>query len=446
LTTVYTPLGMLGYGFPKHSLKAAMKEKIDVIALDAGSVDPGPYYLGSGKSFTSNEMVKRDMELILMAGQRKKVPIIIGTAGGSGGLPHLKRLEKIIKEISKKEKYKLKIATINAEQSKEVVEEALELGKIKTFEADAPISLDRIQKATRIVAQMGIQPIIKALELGADVIIAGRAYDAAVIAAFPIWKGENPGLCYHMGKILECGGMVALPRESDGMIGEVKEKSFRVSPADPNKRSEPDIVAAHTLYEKSNPFYHEFPGGSINLKDCTFETVNRRTVEVKGSKFMKSSVNTIKLEGAALTGYRNVSIAGIGDPYVIENISFIEEKVRQKIKRDLNNAELYKINFHNYGLGVINNVISDGKLPSEIGLVVEVVSNSQESANAIGGLARSAMLHMGFPGRMANSGNVGFLFTPAEFEAPECYEFTIFHLMVVDNLTDPFPIDIYEVR
>ena len=39
LITVYAPLGMLGYGFPMRSLKAALEHGFDVIALDAGSVD-----------------------------------------------------------------------------------------------------------------------------------------------------------------------------------------------------------------------------------------------------------------------------------------------------------------------------------------------------------------------------------------------------------------------
>ena len=77
-TTVYAPLGMLGYGFPESSMEAALAHGFDVIALDAGSVDPGPYYLGSGKSFTSRAMVKRDLSLIVQAGQKAHVPILIG--------------------------------------------------------------------------------------------------------------------------------------------------------------------------------------------------------------------------------------------------------------------------------------------------------------------------------------------------------------------------------
>mgnify|MGYP001112986562 CR=1 FL=1 len=78
--------------------------------------------------------------------------------------------------------------------------------------------------------------------------------------------------------------------------------------------------------------------------------------------------------------------------------------------------------------------------PKEIGLVIEVLSQEQETADTVCALARSAILHMGFVGRRANSGNLAFLYTPAEFPAPPCYEFALYHLMVVEDLVKPFPI------
>ena len=98
-TTVYAPLGMLGYGFPESSMEAALAHGFDVIALDAGSVDPGPYYLGSGKSFTSRAMVKRDLSLIVQAGQKAHVPILIGSACGSGATPHLNWAMDILEDV-----------------------------------------------------------------------------------------------------------------------------------------------------------------------------------------------------------------------------------------------------------------------------------------------------------------------------------------------------------
>lgn len=447
--TVYAPLGMLGYGFPIHSLEAAMKHGFDVIALDAGSVDPGPYYLGSGKSFTSRTMVKRDLELILKTARTQKVPLLIGTAGGSGGRPHVDWLMDIFTEIVKEQGLSVKVARIEAEQEASRVINSLREGRIDNFEAGYSLTPELVRKSERIVAQMGIHPFMEALEAGAEVIIAGRAYDAAVIAAYPIWKGEDPGLSYHMGKILECGSLVALPRESDGMIGIINNGAFRVSPADPHKRCFPDTVAAHTLYERSTPFFHAFPGGELDLSACIFTAIDERTVEIKGSKYKDSAENFLKIEGAAFVGYRNLCIAGIRDPQAIKGFAEIEDKVRSKIVNNLpqyKTPQDYRLCFHKYGMGEVMGSHEPMTLnPQEIGLVIEVVSPEQSIADTVGALARSAILHMGFAGRKANSGNLAFLFTPAEFAGPPCYEFNIYHLMQVDSLLEPFPITYLEV-
>jgi hypothetical protein len=56
---------MLGYGYKPVSLENAFAEKLDFIGVDAGSTDPGPYYLGSGKSFVKDLQMKRDLSLVL---------------------------------------------------------------------------------------------------------------------------------------------------------------------------------------------------------------------------------------------------------------------------------------------------------------------------------------------------------------------------------------------
>ena len=42
---VLSPTAILGYGFPEESFIEGMRRKPHVIAVDAGSTDPGPYYL-----------------------------------------------------------------------------------------------------------------------------------------------------------------------------------------------------------------------------------------------------------------------------------------------------------------------------------------------------------------------------------------------------------------
>jgi len=44
---ILSPTAILGYGFPEESFREGMNRKPHVIAVDAGSTDPGPYYLGA---------------------------------------------------------------------------------------------------------------------------------------------------------------------------------------------------------------------------------------------------------------------------------------------------------------------------------------------------------------------------------------------------------------
>ena len=78
--------GLLGYGYSEEALRLAFSEKVDFLGVDAGSTDPGPYYLGSGRSFTDRSAVKRDISLSLPLALRQKAPFVIGTAGGAGSV------------------------------------------------------------------------------------------------------------------------------------------------------------------------------------------------------------------------------------------------------------------------------------------------------------------------------------------------------------------------
>ena len=46
--TILAPCGMLGYGIPQRSLAEGMQRQPDVLGVDAGSTDPGPYYTSRG--------------------------------------------------------------------------------------------------------------------------------------------------------------------------------------------------------------------------------------------------------------------------------------------------------------------------------------------------------------------------------------------------------------
>src|SRR6266849_8353765 len=73
--TVLAPEGMLGYGIPVRSMEEGLKRDPDVLAVDAGSTDPGPYYLGAGVPYTSRRAVKRDLAMMLEAADARRLPV-----------------------------------------------------------------------------------------------------------------------------------------------------------------------------------------------------------------------------------------------------------------------------------------------------------------------------------------------------------------------------------
>lgn len=227
---VLSPTAILGYGFPMESFEEGMKRKPDVIAVDAGSTDPGPYYLGAGKSFTDRNSVKRDLEIMIPAALEAGIPVIVGTAGGSGGRPHVELTADIIKEIARERGLSFKLAVIQSEFDNEFVKEKLRNGDITPLAPAKEITEAEVDESMRIVAQMGEQPFIEALENGAQVILAGRSYDPSVFAALAVKEGFDRGLAMHMGKILECAAIAALPGSgSDSMFGYLREDDFVLS-------------------------------------------------------------------------------------------------------------------------------------------------------------------------------------------------------------------------
>ena len=53
---------------------------------------------------------------------------------------------------------------------------------------------------------MGHEPLAKAIDQGAQVILAGRASDTSLFSTVPLMRGAGAGPAWHAAKILECDG------------------------------------------------------------------------------------------------------------------------------------------------------------------------------------------------------------------------------------------------
>lgn len=443
---VLSPTAILGYGFPEESFQNGMERIPDLIAVDAGSTDPGPYYLGAGKSFTSRAAVKRDLEIILTGAVETSIPAIIGTAGGSGARPHVEWTEAIVREIAREKGLAFRMAVIYADVSKEDVLRALRQGTIRPLHPAPGIGPEEVENSTRIVAQMGAEPVTAALRSGARVILCGRCYDPIPFAAPALTDGFDPGLAVHMGKILECAAIAATPGSGrDCVMGTLYDDCFELESLNPGRAFTPLSTAAHTLYEKSNPYLLPGPGGTLDLRHTRFEAVNAGTVRVSGTIFAPVLPYTIKLEGVKRTGFRTISIAGVRDPVLIAQIDRVLAAVRKESEEDI--GEEGTLLFHVYGKDGVMGVLEPekGRTPHELGLVMEVIAADQERADAICSHVRSTLLHYGYPGRISTAGNLALLYSPSDISCGEVFEFNIYHLMEIDDPERFFPVSIVEV-
>ncbi len=446
---VLSPTGILGYGYPESSLEAALRENPDMIGVDAGSTDPGPYYLGAGVSFTGREAVKRDASLLLRAAVSRGIPLVVGSAGGSGGKAHTDWTADIFRELAGELGLSFPMAVIYADVPKALVKERLISGGVTTLDGSPELSEKDIDDATGIVAQMGVEPLIRALEAGAQVVIAGRAYDPAVFAALPILRGYDPGLAVHMGKILECACIAAVPGSaSDCLLGRIYEDRFEVWPASDKRVCTVSSVAAHTLYEKNDPVRLHGPGCLLDLSEMEVAECSPGRVAVRGSRLHRTSPYYVKLEGARAAGYRTVCIAATRDPVMIREMDGILEAVKATALSTPAGAPPSRLTIHVYGKnGVMGELEPVGETGShELCLVIEALAESQEKADALCALTRSELLHFGYPGRLGTGGNLALPFSPSEMKCGRVYHFCVYALMRVDDPCECFTMELSEVR
>ena len=443
--------GMLGYGFTEEAFHGGLALGLDLIACDAGSADGGPYYLGSGTAFVSRLAVKRDLGLMVTAGFEAKVPVFIGSAGGSGSDVQVDWTLDILREICIEHKISPRIIVLRSEIDIATLKAKIRDGKTSSLGPISPLTSGDADITHRVVAMIGAEPFQEAIEAGADVVVAGRSSDAAIYASIPLKLGSDPGLAWHMGKIIECGAQVIEPREGqDCVVGTIYEDYFTVEPGHPERKCTRTRVAAHTLYENPSPYYLKEPSGTLNTSSAVFEQIDERRVRVSGSLWEPTDQYTVKLEGVKELGYRTVFLAGIRDPILVSTIDDFISACRLRVAKDVATLSIaetdYTLGIKIYGQNAImglNEPVTKSA-SHELAVLVDVIARTEEKSRAVCAKARYSLLHTDFPGRMCISGNLAIPFSPSDLGAGTVYEFNIWHTMECDDPMEPVRMEILD--
>ena len=446
-----TTSSCLGYGFPEDSLKRGLARQPHFVGVDGGSTDPGPHYLGSGECLNSVAAMKRDLRLMLMGAVAHRIPMVISSVGGSGAEPQLQVVAQLARDIAREERLGFRMALIHTDQSNADVRAWHEAGRISPLRNVPALTVQDIEQSSRIVGMMGPEPFMKALDGGAQIILAGRASDAAPWAACAMSRGLPPAPAWYAGKMLECGTATALPKGHDCLLATVRPDHVEVEPPNPARRCTPFSVAIHALHENASPTIHLEPGGTLDATDCSFTALSDRSVRVAGMRWIPRPYD-IKLEGAALVGHRAITICGTRDPVLIGRIDSYLDAVRtDTVGRCAAfgiGADQYRLVFHVYGKdGVMGAGEPVREIRShELGIVVEVVAATPEAAFAVLSTARIVVGKVDFPGRLCKSGNMAFPFSPSDIPVGPTYRFSLFHVVRNDDPCAMFPIEYEEVR
>ncbi|MFE0923499.1 acyclic terpene utilization AtuA family protein [Streptomyces nigra] len=448
-TGILVPAGMLGAGFSEATVERGLALGADVIAIDGGSTDSGPHYLGASVPKTTTAAVARDLRILLKAAARADIPLIVGSCGTSGTDSGVDWVAGIVADIQSEEHLQLNVARIYSEQDATTLKQHLEAGRIHALPPLGELQAETLESCTHIVGMMGHEPIVAALEAGAHVVLAGRATDTAVAAAYPLMKGMPAGPTWHASKIVECGGQCTTNPRAGGVFATIDADGFTIEPLDPTAACTPHSVAAHMLYETANPFQMREPAGTLDVRDATYTSLDDRTVRVEGSRFHTADQHTVKLEGARITGYETMSFSAIRDPHILANIEawaeLLHTILRQRVEQTLGLREdAYAFDVRLYGYNaVLEGLDPASGPPREVGVMLLVSAADQGTATAIAKIANPLMLHLP-TADMDYLPSLAFATSPAETERGPAYEFVLNHVVDTDTPTDMFRLELQE--
>lgn len=428
--------GSLGTGFKESSLRRGLSEPLDFIAVDSGSTDGGPYYLGTGEWIWAREAYERDLRLGLLGAHRAGVPIIVGSCGGGGGDAAVDGYLQMVQEIVREAGIGVRVATIHCEPDRAWLAGKYRAGQLRELPGAPIIDEQTFYAPGHIVAMAGAEPIQEAIDAGADVVLAGRASDAALFAAIPLARGFDPGAVWNAAKIVECGSAAAENRSGqDCLACAFDDEGFVLEPLDPALRCTPRSVAAHTLYETADPYRLIQPSGTLDARDATYTALDERRTRVVGGTFTPAAEYTAKLEGAAPVGFLSSFWGSTRDPMILAQLdSWIDSltaHTRDRLAGTFGDSG-YDLRITVYGANATTGEPTDA-IPREAVLSFDVLAETQEAASAMARAAYHVALHWPIKEWSGSITTFAHPYSRPVVDRGPVYRFTLNHAVALDE-------------
>lgn len=447
MVKVLIPSGALGLGYDRTALARGIAAKPDIIAIDGGSTDSGPHYLGTGTSKYSRGSTKAEWRELMAARAEAGVPLIIGTAGTCGADDAVDWLVEITREIAAETGASLKLAVLKSGQTPEAMSDAFEAGRITPLAAAPEVTAETFRNCTNIVALAGAEQVQAALNTGADIVIAGRTTDTAIISALPLARGCHAGGAWHGAKIGECGALATTSPNSGSILIEFDETGFTMTPMGAEARATPHTVSAHMLYENSDPYILYEPGGHLDVREATYTALDDRRVRVEGSEWVPSDTYTVKLEGARLAGYQTVSLALVRDPHYVAHVREWCDDIHAKCSAKAQERVGGEFTLELRLIGVdatLGPLDSEPVVGSEVGVLGIVTAPTEAQSREVAKMLNPYLLHHPLT-EQEEMPTFAFPFSPAEMSRGAIYEFCLNHVLMLDDPMAAFTLTTQEL-
>jgi hypothetical protein len=386
----------------------------------------------------------------MKARKEVNIPLIIGSCGTCGTNSMVDWMEEITIELAKELGHSVKIAKLYCEQNTEFLKSKFKSNKIFSLDPAPNLDCNLIDDLSHVVALAGAEQIKEAIKTGADIILAGRTTDTAIISALPLMNGADLGSAWHGAKIAECGALCSSNPTSGVVMIEFDKTGFNVEAMSENALCSPESVSAHMLYENADPYILYEPGGHMNVTNAHYYSIDSRKVRVEGALWVPSKKYTVKLEGARIAGYQTSLLVLLRDNNYVKNAIKWTEKLSvfldKEIKQRMNlNSNEYSLDFRHIGLNaVLGDLEKNMGNPSEVGILCSITSKVPDICTEIAKLINPFLLH--FPLTVDEElPTFAFPYSPVHSDRGCIYEFALHHVLELNDPMDAFQIQTVEV-
>jgi hypothetical protein len=315
----------------------------------------------------------------------------------------------------------LKIAVVTGDDLLPRLAESQSAGeRLANLETGESLALDGPSIVTAN-AYLGAAPLVRALELGADIVIAGRVADPSLYLAPLVWRygwgwqdWDRLAAGTICGHLLECTGQVvggnslALVDELDGAalaqpgypIAEVApDGSFVLTkvPGTPGRVSQ-ETVKEQLLYEMHDPRAYVTPDVVADITTLRLEDAGADRVRVTGVTGHPRT-DTLKVNLARLEGYSRELIFTLGWPRVWRK----EQQLREMLAAAWSGLPIERVEYTHLGLASLFGLMQS---PPEdpIELVVRVMFTARDADTLKSAVRRAMALGLSGPAGMSVSG------------------------------------------